>query len=694
MATIFASITPTATSDRQIHAMNLPAKNSWDSRTPVRGGRHRVPRIWSLAVLIVLSGCVSSDWIRLRQIPNNPLAQPLQLLSWKGPQATPRTSQLLRRYNLQEELVKDPQELLQDLQEIVVKEPSSEHVYALAELCYINGKRAEQNGSREEALDMYGAAVGNAYIFLLDERLDLERNPYDPQFRRACDLYNGALESVLRMICKNGNLQLEGRIPVKTATQSFDIKVVARGNRNVSDFEHFRFVSDYELQGLTNVYQTYGLGVPLIGVYGQKQQHDAGAEFYPQGISCPVTVFLRVLPCENGCVDAAQRDHHCVLEIYDSGRETETFVNHRRVPLETDISTPLAYALKNPFFKEAENVTRGLLNSKSSQTVAGIYMLEPYDPDKIPVLMVHGLWSGLTTWMEMFNDLRGSDRIRQNYQFWFYQYPTGQSFWISAAHLRSQLERIRSTVDPNRQSTNLDKMVVVAHSMGGLVAEMQVIDSGDHFWNLVSDYSIQEVDVPPEVLAYLRNTLYFTANPSIQRIVTIATPHGGSTLSNSATQWLGRRVIMPPLEHEQARKILRQQDDVLKSPNLLDARTSIEAMAPDCVILPTLQNARSNSRIAIHNIVGRTQEKGVLGRVTGDGDGVVSFENAHLDDAASELVVAADHIDIHRHPKTVLEVRRILLEHLDSRNRPLPHRLPSVVTASGRANDSSGNSTR
>ena len=72
-------------------------------------------------------------------------------------------------------------------------------------------------------------------------------------------------------------------------------------------------------------------------------------------------------------------------------------------------------------------------------------MLEPYDPNKIPVLMVHGFWSSLVTWMEMFNELLGADEIRDNYQFWFYLYPTGQPLWFSAARLRSELADMRST---------------------------------------------------------------------------------------------------------------------------------------------------------------------------------------------------------------------------------------------------------
>jgi hypothetical protein len=34
-----------------------------------------------------------------------------------------------------------------------------------------------------------------------------------------------------------------------------------------------------------------------------------------------------------------------------------------------------------------------------------------------------------------------------------------------------------------------------------------------------------------------------------------------------------------------------------------------------------------------------------------------------LEDADSEIVVGADHWNVHRHPRTILEVRRILLEH-------------------------------
>jgi hypothetical protein len=68
--------------------------------------------------------------------------------------------------------------------------------------------------------------------------------------------------------------------------------------------------------------------------------------------------------------------------------------------------------------------------------------------------------------------------------------------------------------------------------------------------------------------------------------------------------------------------------------------------------------------VTYHNIVGVMPEQWWLSKLSEAGDGVVSRESAHVDDAESEITVPADHTTVHAHPAAVLEVRRILLEHL------------------------------
>jgi pimeloyl-ACP methyl ester carboxylesterase len=293
-----------------------------------------------------------------------------------------------------------------------------------------------------------------------------------------------------------------------------------------------------------------------------------------------------------------------------------------------------------------------------------MYMLEPYDPGKIPVLLVHGLWSSPLTWMEMFNDLRSFPEIRDQYQFWFYLYPTGQPFWISAAQLRADLIQALEIVDPEHRSPALQQMVLIGHSMGGLVSRLQAFDSGEDYWRILSDRSFGELQTDPETRERLARTVFFTPNPAIRRVITIGTPHRGSEFANDYTRWLGRKLItLPEMMVRISEKLARDNPGVFRDTAMLTINTSIDSLAPDSPIFPVMLNSQRAPWTRFHNIVGVLPHQGLVGRIAGEGDGVVSFASAHLDDVTSEIVIPADHLTVHRHPQAILEVRRILLDH-------------------------------
>src|SRR5262249_54837839 len=133
----------------------------------------------------------------------------------------------------------------------------------------------------------------------------------------------------------------------------------------------------------------------------------------------------------------------------------------RLVPLETDLTTPLAYFLSKTDLEGVE--VTGFLRPDGLPHRAGIYLFEPYEPGKIPVLMVHGLCSSPLTWAPLFNDLRADPALRDRFQFWFYLYPTGSPYLVTAADLRHSLERLRQDLDPGRKDPALDQMVFVGH---------------------------------------------------------------------------------------------------------------------------------------------------------------------------------------------------------------------------------------
>jgi pimeloyl-ACP methyl ester carboxylesterase len=631
---------------------------------------HRIGRRSARATLLLLlplllaGGCAQQRYVTLRERPHNALANPLKLIARTGPRPTARTLQLLRRYNLVAVREKEPQAALAKLQQEIAADPDPDKICSFAELAYIEGQRLESKGQPKDALDNYGAAVAHAYWFLLDPNLDRFRNPYDPQFRRACDIYNESLSSAMRLVIKQNKLRPGETQVIQTGKQQFHLQVVLRGPWRPEDIERLEFVNDYEIQGgLTNQYHTYGLGVPLIAVRAKQAEESPAERYYPPGLSFPVTAFLRV--DQQSSQQAAAGVHRCTLELYDPLYSSDIAVASRLVPLETDLSTPLAYFLDSPAFRERDIATFGLLNPNQAQAVKGLYMVEPFDPLRIPVVMVHGLWSSPTTWMEMFNDLRAFPEIRNRFQFWFFLYPTGQPFWTSAAQLRDTLAEVRATLDPQFLNANLDQLVLVGHSMGGLVSKLQTLESRDDFWQIVADKPIEELKATPEERSRLAKSFYFHPNPSVKRVVTIGTPHRGSTFANEYTRELSRRLIeLPEMMLELGTKLATANPGVFRNTDLLTMTTSIDSLAPDCPIFPVMLSAPRAPWTQYHNIVGVVPKRTLLGRVSEDGDGVVSFDSAHLHHAASEIVVESDHLAVHRHPLAILEVRRILLEHL------------------------------
>ncbi|MEX2175760.1 MAG: alpha/beta fold hydrolase [Pirellulaceae bacterium] len=615
------------------------------------------------AIWVLGSGCAQPRYITRRDRPNNVLTAPLKLLARGGPRPTPRTKQLLRRYDLVAQLEENPQQVLAKLQTEIAAEPTPEKICSYAELAYIQGKRIEDGGDRKSALDLYGASVAHAYWYLLDPNLDRFRNPYDPQFRRACDLYNASLESALRIVNDAGRLRPGETQIIQTGSQQYHVEMKLRGPWRPEDLERLEFVSDFELgDALTNRHHTYGLGVPLIAVRRRQEGGSPAERYYPPGLSFPVTAFLRV---ETPTPQQPQSGvHRCVLELYDPMYASNLEVCNRLVPLETDLTTPLAFFLADPAFQEKDISTFGLFRPGQAQGMKGLYMVEPYDPNRIPVVMVHGLWSSPTTWMEMFNDLRAFPEIRSRYQFWFFLYPTGQPFWTSAAQLRDTLAEVRTVLDPQLQNPRLDQLVLVGHSMGGLVSRLQTIQSGNEFWRIISDTPLEELDATPAERQNLAKCFYFHPNPSVRRVVTLGTPHQGSDFANDYTKYLGRSFIrLPEVMTELTNKLIRDNPRAFKNTDLLTMTTSIDSLAPDCPIFPVMTRADKADWTVYHNVVGVVPKKTFLGRVSVAGDGVVDLASAHLDGARSEIEVPADHLTVHQHPLAILEVRRILLEH-------------------------------
>lgn len=621
--------------------------------------------------------------IHVKHIKRYPELAYLKQFVARAQQPSERTQQLLRRYNLAERYQDDPAFVIRWMKDICHDSVNMDEVHALAEISLIQANWAAQKQDVQTATELYATALVYAYQFLFDKKLDVQRNAFDPQFRSICDVYNESLEGMLRIVCGSDNLQLGKRHIVGEGDMMFEFTVEVEGRWKDEHFTRFELTNDYKMKGIENLYHTYGLGVPLIAVPDSSETKDPTAKYYPPRLTLPLTAFCEVLPLQKS-TDTGPQLRKAVLKLYDPLEQTSILLAGRPIPLESDITTPLAYHLNDPLLNTGVVATAAMINANVAKDVYGLYMLEPFDPDKIPVVMVHGLWSSPTTWMEMFNDLRANKDLRSNYQFWFYSYPTGQPFWNSAREMRNDLAEARAELDPDGNSPSFNQMVLVGHSMGGLVSRLQTISSGDRFWKLVSDKEFDQLQGDPESLKILHDTFFFEPNPAVKRVITIATPLHGSQLANPATKWAGQKLFtLPDTVTHDLRAVVRNNEKLLDNPQILTMTTSIDSLSPDSPFFAAMAAAPKSPDVTYNNIVGNLPARSIwtkVGTSTKNGDGVVELESARATDVESQIEVPEEHRYVHQHAKTILEVRRILLEHLVQYNRIKDPRLPVIPT--------------
>ena len=164
----------------------------------------------------------------------------------------------------------------------------------------------------------------------------------------------------------------------------------------------------------------------------------------------------------------------------------------------------------------------------------GLSLVRPYVRGKIPVVLIHGLGFSPRSWARMIEGLEADPILRANYQFWTFSYPTGEPILYSASVLRRALLQARAQYDPDGSDPAFDRMVLIGHSLGGLLAKLMVQDSRSRLWETISAQPAERLDGPAEARELLRQAFLFKPLPGVRRIIFIATPHRGSRLDRGA----------------------------------------------------------------------------------------------------------------------------------------------------------------
>lgn len=423
------------------------------------------------------------------------------------------------------------------------------------------------------------------------------------------------------------------------------------------DFQQFIPVGDYQSKSLSRSYRCPGIGVPLV-VTGRPAKED---RFYPTQIAFSATMRLNVKPCDcQAGLEPSLAD--CQLELYDPFRVDTVLIEEQRLPIAKDLTAPIAYRLRNRRSNILSGfVTPGNASPDTGSTEGNLYTLEPYQPGKVPVVLIHGLLADPFTWAEVVNELRARTGFVDRFQLWVFEYPTGSPFLSSAAELRELLEQATQEFDPRRSDRELSNMILVGHSMGGLIAKLQVTSSGDRLWRAVANRPLDQISAPNDYRELIRSSFYFQPSPYVSRVVFIATPHRGSAFATRLVGRIGSSFVSEPeLRRRRHRNLINNNPGVFSKQVSRRVPTSIDLLEPQSRLLQTIDKLPVRCGVALHSVIGDRCCSISLGR----SDGVVPVANARERRAISELKVSAKHTGTKEHPKAIQELLRVLDLHL------------------------------
>ena len=378
-----------------------------------------------------------------------------------------------------------------------------------------------------------------------------------------------------------------------------------------------------------------GLGAP-IAVVGRTESPQFRQQYKLHRIYAPITAIVRF------------SGRKASLEFIDPLNGVRITLNKQSFPLAADFDAPTALliARERP---ERLGLSR-VMNPEAYADTAELTRLQQFDPARTPVIFVHGLQETGASWAPMIDSLRHDPAIREHYQFWYFSYPSGYPLPYAAALFRQDLNGIE------RAFPNHKRIVLIGHSMGGMICRLMITDAGDKIWRDFFATPPAETPLASDTRKLLEQALVFDHRPDIQRVIFISTPHRGSEL---ASNWIGRigaALVRTPRLFTSiyaSTKPLLIADPAARPLNRMP--NSVDTLEPNDRFVEAVNKLPITRGIPYHSIIG---DRG-RGDTPNSSDGVVPYWSSHLPDAQSELIVNSDH-GAQYNPQAIREVERIL----------------------------------
>ncbi len=526
-----------------------------------------------------------------------------------------------------------------------------------------------------EQLKMLDKSIRYSYAYLFKTKRKPIDRIFDNRQVQIRDFYNQAIAKLVTISAQ--------RSSVKKATDSVKIGNSIY-NINLDQYQLLknkeldRFISSYNLNfsGLRTINRRDGFGSEFVAVFPASEEKsnnkyilDPLNASYQTSINPNIhkarylsaTIVARPVKAES--VDDIINSPNITVQVMDPYRTENVDIAGKSYPLAANFSAPYGLWLAENNLGAAAYLS--LIDREERLTMPHLYMLEPYNPNKKVIVLVHGLASSPEAWIALTNDIMGDSILREHYQVWQVFYSTNMPILESRFQIYALLKQAFGGLNPNDPA---DKdAVLIGHSMGGIISRLLVsnADISQSALSMMSPYQQAKLKKHPIVSERLK----IQPITNFDRAVFMSSPNRGTDFADLWFTRAARKIIKLPgaflgavtdtitNQDIDAKDILTRIDKGLiqNGPSDLSHKSKFMALTED--INPP-------KGFVFHSIIGNKTNSKDPDVMT---DGIVPYKSAHLDGAKSEVIIKGGH-SIQETPEAVLELRRILRQHLVDHN--------------------------
>ncbi|GAB3782339.1 esterase/lipase family protein [Dyella agri] len=533
---------------------------------------------------------------------------------------------------------------------------------ALSEMWLGRALRGDRGPVMDDAtLDAYLQCARYAYAYLFYTKRTPAERVFDQRQAKVIAFYDYAVERVVGRWFQelpklsNGWTQtgLAGWTVLRPDT---DLHTRAATAELIS-------ASTLRFKGLRNVYRRDGFGTDFVAV-APAVAADAPAAPWREPRYVAMT---GVLVFGGHTLEEVMDTRQVKLLARDPYRDADVTIAGRSVPLGANFTAPYGLWLARSGF--AMQSIRSLLGREGGIKEPRVLLMQPYDPGRLTVVMLHGLASSPEAWVNVANELLGDEELRHNYQVWQVYYPTNAPIAVNLMQIRRALDATIHHFDPAGTARATHHMMLAGHSMGGVLARLLVSSSGDKLWSLIPEGRNLSAAKRARLHQQLQPYLQFSPMPQVDEAVFLAAPHRGTAMArHTLARWVAELIRLPLGVLKEVANISDLLGDEGSKGAPLHVSNSVGNLSDTDPFIVATESLPISPAVRYHSIIGLYKPNGPLAQSS---DGVVPYASAHLAGAESEVVIPSWH-SVQETPAAILELRRILRLHLARAEGKLP----------------------